>query len=196
MDVTKNMNIFKLLVIVGVVVLFSTKVNASVLTFDDIAPTGFIDTVYKDFTLTDGAIGDWNTSYGINTAYSGTQSLVNHNGNNIGQLSINSGTFDFNGAYFHQDNRYGARTVNIFGLDSFNNILFSDSLTATSSWVYHGLNWTGISKFKWSVAGGNSNIGIDDFSYNISAVPVPAAAWLFGSALLGFFGFSRKKANA
>lgn len=30
---------------------------------------------------------------------------------------------------------------------------------------------------------------------NLSPVPVPAAAWLFGSALLGFFGFSRKKAN-
>lgn len=29
-----------------------------------------------------------------------------------------------------------------------------------------------------------------------SPVPVPAAAWLFGSALLGFFGFSRRKANA
>ena len=27
----------------------------------------------------------------------------------------------------------------------------------------------------------------------VSAVPVPAAAWLFGSALLGFFGFSRRK---
>ena len=33
-------------------------------------------------------------------------------------------------------------------------------------------------------------------SMEVSAVPVPAAAWLFGSALLGFFGFSRKKANA
>ena len=31
---------------------------------------------------------------------------------------------------------------------------------------------------------------------DISPIPVPAAAWLFGSALLGFFGFSRKKANA
>lgn len=29
----------------------------------------------------------------------------------------------------------------------------------------------------------------------VSTVPVPAAAWLFGSALLGFFGFSRRKAN-
>ena len=30
----------------------------------------------------------------------------------------------------------------------------------------------------------------------VSTVPVPAAAWLFGSALLGFFGFSRRKAKA
>lgn len=30
----------------------------------------------------------------------------------------------------------------------------------------------------------------------ISAVPVPAAAWLFGSALLGFFGVARRKARA
>ena len=37
---------------------------------------------------------------------------------------------------------------------------------------------------------------VDDIALNeVSAVPVPAA-WLFGSALLGFFGFSRKKANA
>ena len=28
-----------------------------------------------------------------------------------------------------------------------------------------------------------------------STVPIPAAAWLFGSALLGFFGFSRRKAK-
>ena len=32
-------------------------------------------------------------------------------------------------------------------------------------------------------------------SLTVSTVPVPAAAWLFGSALLGFFGFSRRKAN-
>lgn len=29
-----------------------------------------------------------------------------------------------------------------------------------------------------------------------STVPVPAAAWLFGTALLGFLGFSRRKATA
>ena len=29
-----------------------------------------------------------------------------------------------------------------------------------------------------------------------AVVPLPAAAWLFGSALIGLFGFSRRKANA
>ena len=38
--------------------------------------------------------------------------------------------------------------------------------------------------------------GIYADNFTVSAVPVPAAAWLFGSALLGFFGFSRKKAKA
>ena len=34
------------------------------------------------------------------------------------------------------------------------------------------------------------------FAGDINPVPVPAAAWLFGSALLGFFGFSRRKTQA
>jgi len=31
---------------------------------------------------------------------------------------------------------------------------------------------------------------------SVSTVPLPAAAWLFGSALLGFFGLSRRKPSA
>jgi len=31
-----------------------------------------------------------------------------------------------------------------------------------------------------------------DFRLEMSAVPIPAAAWLFGSALIGFIGFSRR----
>lgn len=45
----------------------------------------------------------------------------------------------------------------------------------------------------------SSTSGVDQEFYintlNVSTVPLPAAAWLFGSALLGFFGFSRRKAN-
>lgn len=37
------------------------------------------------------------------------------------------------------------------------------------------------------------NVNITPLTIVVSTVPVPAAAWLFGSALLGFFGFSRRR---
>jgi len=47
----------------------------------------------------------------------------------------------------------------------------------------------------WSATGGNTPYG---GSYAVSAssaiVPLPAAFWLFGSALIGFIGFSRRRA--
>ena len=36
----------------------------------------------------------------------------------------------------------------------------------------------------------------DSFTLNVGAVPVPAAAWLFGSGLLGLVGVARRKARA
>jgi hypothetical protein len=38
------------------------------------------------------------------------------------------------------------------------------------------------------------NVAYEDGAH--SPVPIPAAAWLFGSALLGMFGFSRSKKAA
>lgn len=35
--------------------------------------------------------------------------------------------------------------------------------------------------------------GLDNVQVEVSAVPVPAAVWLFGSGLLGLIGFTRKK---
>ena len=36
----------------------------------------------------------------------------------------------------------------------------------------------------------------DDFSIGVTAIPVPAAAWLFGSGLIGLFGLARRKTRA
>jgi hypothetical protein len=38
-----------------------------------------------------------------------------------------------------------------------------------------------------------SGVGFDDVQLSVSAVPVPAAVWLFGSALLGLIGFSKRR---
>ncbi len=56
------------------------------------------------------------------------------------------------------------------------------------------LSGMGIRSLFWSDDPGWNFAAIDNVT--ISAIPVPAAAWLFGSALLGFFGYARKKANA
>ena len=45
-----------------------------------------------------------------------------------------------------------------------------------------------------SLAGTATGVG-SDYRLEVSAVPVPAAAWLFGTALLGLFGVQRNKAK-
>ena len=47
--------------------------------------------------------------------------------------------------------------------------------------------------------GGNgvgSGINVVGYELNISAVPVPGAVWLFGSALMGFLGLQKRKMAA
>ena len=47
---------------------------------------------------------------------------------------------------------------------------------------------TGVSTYA-----GDTSFGYQSGLANISPVPLPAAAWLFGSALLGLIGYSRRK---
>jgi len=104
-----------------------------------------------------------------------------------------------------------------FGLDLRG---FNDLILRTSIWLdddeYPGLttvasndslsflgftsdtSFTSITFLANDIAGGDSGdgFGIDNIEYStVSAVPVPAAAWLFGSAILAMFGFSRRKAR-
>ena len=46
-----------------------------------------------------------------------------------------------------------------------------------------------------AIAGAGANDS-DSYATNVSTVPVPAAAWLFGTALFGFFATSRRKNNS
>ena len=106
--------------------------------------------------------------------------------------------------YSHLYN-YGAGTVLGGGITPFNPGPFSNvqndnywssTETANASLAYR-YNFTtgggGSQSFKygafyaWAVLSGNAGTG------SVSAVPVPAAAWLFGSGLIGLVGVARRK---
>ncbi len=55
--------------------------------------------------------------------------------------------------------------------------------------ILFGTGIAGVSRMEITLMGSG---GIDNI--NVSAVPVPAAIWLFGSAIAGFIGFGRRKA--
>ena len=44
--------------------------------------------------------------------------------------------------------------------------------------------------YEWTWGTGAST---DSFKLNVGAAPIPAAAWLFGSGLLGLIGVARRK---
>ena len=78
--------------------------------------------------------------------------------------------------------------------DSLDQVIQTQTLTNVDGWVE--VLFTGaIAKIEFQnlAAAGCSDCmnSIDDFGF--SAVPVPAAAWLFGSGLLGLVGIARRK---
>jgi hypothetical protein len=66
-----------------------------------------------------------------------------------------------------------------------------------SGWTFFGvIDAAGFDTFEFREMGGKGEQGAlifgDDFNIGVSAVPVPAAVWLFGSGLLGLVGMARR----
>jgi len=70
----------------------------------------------------------------------------------------------------------------------------SESLNGNGELLLSGdLKWTGL----WaSLVHANTSAVVGTFNLAPSAVPVPAAVWLFGSAMAGLMGFARRKSAA
>lgn len=186
--------------ILGIVLcLVIFNVNASVITFEDVITSSFqaLGDDYHGF--------DWNNS-GINigavnynsypSSYqhgtvSGVMSAFNYFGNSPVYIDlITGGTFDFNGAYMA-----GTVSPQYITFEGWNNgvqLYTSSSIllsyTATQ-WIE--LNWTGIDRL--IINNCCTNWTMDDFTYEITSVPIPSAIWLFGSGLLGLIGIARRK---
>ncbi len=98
------------------------------------------------------------------------------------------------------------RNANAAGNDSFE-VVFGGSVLANIPFTAFNAGWTTLNLMatvnagdSFSVStGSNDNIGliIDNISIaKVSEVPIPAAAFLFAPALLGFMGFRRKAKQA
>ncbi len=80
-----------------------------------------------------------------------------------------------------------------FGYQNFLKLInVSESVNGSGELLLSGdLQWTGL----WaSLAQANTNAVVGTFNLAPSAVPLPAAVWLFGSAIAGLVGVGRRKA--
>ena len=105
---------------------------------------------------------------------------------------------------FLDDARVDVSFIDGFGgaLDSF---FFVDTInTASFDWNFFSdtrLLSTGTRSIEILLtsnrSGGSSSDGfIDDVSFQLNSVPIPAAVWLFGTALIGLVGFSKRRKTA
>jgi hypothetical protein len=84
------------------------------------------------------------------------------------------------------DSSFG--TVGLFKLAN-----VSEALNGNGELLLSGdLLWTGGLSYG-GLLNANTSIVLGTFNLTPAAVPVPAAAWLFGSALLGLLGVARRK---
>jgi len=181
-----------LLFIVG-----SISANASVLNagFED----GNLSPWFQDRVFSSGE--DWNVT---NTdAHTGLFSATNTGNKEIRQNFAGVLTDSITGLSFwakHDNTNGSALFVDLFYSDNTDTGFIVN--TVGTGWEFFdvannlllGKTLVGFSIFGNSTGCDNNctRTFLDDVAI-VSAVPVPAAFWLFGSALLGFFGFSKAR---
>jgi hypothetical protein len=115
-------------------------------------------------------------------------------------MDTNTGNYSHHGAW----NRPGSTPAlpftasNPFGTTNLTNIGFSDNVDSTNGFTFvaeankiYSIYLGGVGFSRW-------NAGVDGYALDIttSPVPLPAAVWLFGSALMGFLGLQKRKMTA
>jgi len=172
--------------------LVTITTQASIITFDDITTASF-DTIpagYNGFDwvgydpLNDTVGGNVHVSTGSNATVSGAYAVVS---TGFQFSRTGNGLFNVNDFYAAYDSvLYSDITVSGFknGALTFQTNIFFDTTSTLIS-----LGFTGIDLLRVE-SGSIDTFSVDDIS--LTAVPLPAAVWLFGSGLLALAGVARR----
>lgn len=176
--------------------------NAALLTFDDISdgstPIGNVST-YKNFNFSSNLV--WIDVVGTPRNYgavSGEFGLLNNEGS-IGVITAATGaSFSFDGLWAKLWGRPtdsgGADTLHgsISGYNN-GNLVWNTNTSLNGSYEFYADQTGEIDELRLDLG---DHFLIDDIaltSIATSVVPVPAAAWLFGSGLIGLVGIRKKR---
>lgn len=174
-----------------------TAAQSSVLTFDDVTnetwdaiPNGYGGLSWSNFWV---IAPNFDPTIDIpfgwqNGLVSGDFVAYNEFGGAAEVSSIDA--FDFNGAYFNAAYRDGLE-VTATGLRNGAQLYQTTITVDTNAAQYFAFNFAGIDTLQFAATGGEyawgegTHFNIDNLDINVAPVPVPAAVWLFGSAMLG-----------
>ena len=180
--------------------------HAAIIDFESLAHDSFVrnvDSPYLEdgFIIEDpGVTGTDNNAFGVygpeNPGYTGSAALFNRSQNALTVLSRQDGSaFDLFTIDLAELN--GNVTPPEFLTVTFDGLLATGG-TVTQTFQLDGnafgletfsfVGFTGLSQVSWT-----QDTPFHQFDNIVTTIPVPAAAWLFGSGLLGLIGVARRR---
>lgn len=165
--------------------------SAATITFDDLGGStspianGYAGFNWSNFWSLDGLSYGAGYSAGVVSARN-----VGFNGYDSPASFSSASPFSLDNAYVTK--AWGAGLTHFEGYNGATLLYSMDVYSTTTAPTFVTFNWTGLDKVVMSDGDGSQHTAIDNITVN--SVPVPAAAWLLGSGLLGLVGVARRKA--
>ena len=179
----------------------TTSLNAAIIDFEEIDNTSKVTTGpsldTQGFNLFNssagiGSILHWESSSPYNADPSGVTFSHNYSSTTTTLTQLNGGAFNLFSIDFGDVFNSGvSQNISINAVTNSGSLL--STVVSTDSIIgleTFNLNWSNVLSASWTETSG-SYLQLDNIS--VSAVPVPAAVWLFGSGLIGLIGVARGK---